>query len=285
VTDIDVGVRYVNRGDAAGLEYASALAEAVDDCGIESVWVSDRAVVPAHPIDSSPYSADGDLPDDDRRGVVDPFVWLSWFAARTGAVQLGTAAIALPLWNPVRLALQAASLAGLAPGRLLLGVGAGWMPEEFEIMGACRERRGRTMDAAIASLRRAWAGQSLDADHDLVAATPRPGAIPVVVCGHSLAAARRAGRLGDGFFPTPATRARELVPTMRAEAERSGRDADAVPVTVGWSPGDVDAMSSIVGVADRVVLPAPRCSPDELRHELARTVEQAVVAYRRVAGA
>ena len=191
----------------------------------------------------------------------DPLVWLAWAAASTTRIKLGTAILILPQHNPVTVAKQAATIDRLSGGRLLLGVGIGWMREEFAALGASFDDRAARMDEYIAVMRELWRSEPATfhgefVRFDRVYCSPRPaaGAVPIIVGGHSPAAARRAGRIGDGFFPARGAPA-ELFDLARRTAEEHGRDPDAVEFSASL-PDDLQDLPKLAraGVG-RVLVP------------------------------
>jgi alkanesulfonate monooxygenase SsuD/methylene tetrahydromethanopterin reductase-like flavin-dependent oxidoreductase (luciferase family) len=159
---------------------------------------------------------------------------------------------------------------------MVLGVGAGWLEEEFDALNASFGDRGRRLDEYIAIMRALWSGQKTTFDGDFFRfenciSLPRPanGTIPVIVGGHSPAAARRAGRLGDGFFPgsASATEIGELITLVRQTAEDHGRDPSAIEMIAGAGapPGPkLDARIeelAAIGVTHAIV---PTFRPDAL---------------------
>ena len=179
----------------------------------------------------------------------------------------------LPQRPAALVAKQAATLDVLSGGRLVLGVGAGWLRDEFDALGASFDDRGTRLNEAVAAMRAIWSQDSAtfaseSVTFEAVVANPKPvnGSIPIVIGGHSRAAARRAGRIGDGFHPArgSAAEVRPLIEEMRAEARRAGRDPARVEVTCG-APKDADVVRSFrdAGI-DRVLLPFPARDPDEI---------------------
>lgn len=245
---------------------AAHLAQAAEEAGFESLWTTEHVVVPAGYRSNYPYSKSGKM----ARGVEnfdspDPIVWLTFVAAVTSTIRLATGVLILPLHNPVVLAKQAATLDLLSGGRVILGVGAGWLAEEFDVVGVPFEGRGRRTDEYIAALRSLWTQDLSSFSGEFVSFTdvycrplPVQRPIPIVVGGHSLRAARRAGELGDGFFPASASweDLPGLVAAVRESAERAGRDPGAIEVTVGTRPERewVERFAAL-GV-DRIVIPA-----------------------------
>jgi len=199
--------------------------------------------------------------------IPDPIVWLAFVAAATERLRLGTGILILPQRNPLILAKEVATLDRLSGGRMELGVGVGWLREEFEALGVPWERRGVRTDEWIEVLRAVWAEDHVDFDGTFTSfsgasVNPKPvgSSVPVTIGGHSRAAAERAGRLGDGFFPAKGDIA-ELVDVMRQTATDAGRDPLAITVSTGSAGvfGD-DPNGAIQELADkgvdRVIVPA-----------------------------
>lgn len=237
------GVMFANTGWSAGPEGAARMGRTAEDAGFDSLWTVEHVVVPsgyesAYPYDSSGKMARGaedfDLPD--------PFVWLTFVAATTSTIKLGTGILILPQRNPLIVAKEVATLDHLSGGRALLGVGVGWLAEEFAALGVPFEDRGRRLDEYVDALRCLWTAdkatmQGRYVDFRDCISRPRPanGTVPIVVGGHTERAARRAGRLGDGFFPGSGEveDVAVLLEVMRREAEAADRDPDAIEVSVG----------------------------------------------------
>ncbi len=261
-----VGIRFANADWRADPDGAARFAGLAEESGIESIWASDRAVMPWRYVPAYPYDPGGRLPDYFHHvPVAAPLTWLAWIAARTSRIRLGTGVLVLSQRPAALVAKEAATLDVLSGGRLLLGVGAGWCAEEFAILGAEFGVRHEALEEWIAALRTLWSGPHASfAGHHLrfddVNAAPRPaaGTIPIVIGGSGRAAALRAGRIGDGFYParaTPAELAR-LVTIMRESAARCGRDPDAIEVTCGCE-ADLDAVLAFGRAGAHRVLLAP----------------------------
>jgi probable F420-dependent oxidoreductase len=256
---------FANGARAAEPDHALAVATAAEALGFDSLWAVQHVAIPAANQSPYPFSDNGTVPGGASVAVPDPLVWLAWVGAATTTIRLATDVLILPQQHPLVVAKQVATLDRLTGGRVILGVGAGWLRDEFDALGAGFDRRGARMDEAIAVLRQAWAPGA--SDHygdeirfDSVHIEPKPAStIPIVVGGHSAAAARRAGRLADGFFPLECQgdHLRRLAVIMRQAADEAGRDPDRVEITVD-APSDAaeaDAQAE-VGVA-RVVVNAP----------------------------
>jgi probable F420-dependent oxidoreductase len=184
--------------------------------------------------------------------VADPLVWLGLVAGAVPEIRLGTGILILPEHNPVILAKAVASLDRLSGGRVTLGIGVGWLREEFELIGVPWARRGARTDEYIGALRALWRheiasfhGEFVDFEGAKSYPKPaQPGGPPIVVGGQTEAAARRAGRLGDGFLPGGNLDAiPHLLQVARAAAESSDRDPAMLEMTyvLGRTTGDLGA--------------------------------------------
>jgi len=186
-----VGIKVPNWGPLSGPEAVSRTAMAADERGYHSVWVSDHVAIPA-------AAAKDGMGLDARTPFLDPLTTLAFLAGQTRNVQLGTGVFVLPLRHAVVVAKEAGTVDVLSDGRLLFGIGVGWLREEFELLDASFTERGRRTDAAIRTLRDCW---SPPAEGATVEMWPRPaGDVPVLIGGHSPAALARTVRLGDGWY-------------------------------------------------------------------------------------
>jgi len=283
---VKFGIIFANSGPWAYPEFAAAMGELAEGFGIESLWTVEHTVVPAGYGSEYPYSKSGRMPGPEEVPIPDPLVWLAWVAARTTTVRLGTGILILPQRNPVTLAKEVATLDVLSKGRVLLGVGVGWLKEEFDILGIPFDERGPRTDEAIAALRELWTSDEAEFhgrffDFARAKSYPKPaqeGGVPVVVGGHSVAAARRAGRLGDGFFPAGADldSVAPLLDEMRRAAREAGRDPDSIEITCGGAK-DAETVGRYadLGVARMVIRP-PAFEPDGLRSGLERFAEDVI---------
>ena len=256
------GLRFCNTGRFVEPGPAVELAEAAEEAGFESLWAIEHTVVPKDYAPNAPQVEGGKMAGGvEDVDMPDPIVWLSFVAARTSRINVATGILILPQHRPLHVAKQAATLHRLAGGRFILGVGVGWMPEEFQALGASFEKRGRFADEAIQALRRLWADSPAEfhgehVDFPPLYCEPRPagGHIPIVVGGHTKAAARRAGRLGDGYFPARGAPA-DLFEIARGAAAEAGRDPAEIEITASL-PDDLEELSAYrrMGV-DRVTVP------------------------------
>ena len=262
-----VGIAFANIGPFGSAEGAAAVGRAAEAAGIDSLWTVEHVVYPDEYGSTYPYDDSGRMamaPDTD---LTDPLTWLTWVGAHTSTLRLATGILILPERNPVVLAKQLGTMDALTGGRIDLGIGVGWLREEFDALGIPWERRGARTDEYVAAMRTLWSGNSVSFDGDFVSfsgvsSNPKPvnGSVPIVIGGHSDAAARRAGRLGDGFWPGKGD-LDHLLDVMRREAEAHDRDPDAIEVT--WA-GDLTAGEDPVAAAaalaakgvSRVIVPS-----------------------------
>ena len=274
------------RGPAvATAEYAAGVAQALEDMGVESIWVAEHVVVPAQYESRYPYATDGRMPLTGDDPIPDPLEWLAFVAGATSRLVLGTAILVLPEHQPVMLAKRLATLDALSKGRLVAGVGVGWLREEAEALGVPFEQRGARTDEHIRAMRALWTDDvaSFEGDHVRfrdVKSRPRPyrqGGVPIVVGGHSPAAARRAGRLGDGFYPlgVAAEGLSGLVEVMHREAAASGRDASAIELMT-HGPRDVEEARRLadLGVTRFLISARPDDDAEGVRRLVGRYQER-----------
>ena len=267
---MDFGIVFANTGPFVDPEAAAAFAIKAEEVGFESLWTVEHVVVPAGYESTYPYDPSGRMPGNDDAPIPDPLIWLSYLAAVTSRIKLATGILIVPQRNPLVLAKQLATLDAMSGGRMEFGIGVGWLEEEFDALGVPFDGRGRRTDDYVAAMRALWAddrathhGEFTSFDDCVMRPQPERGAIPVHVGGHSDAAARRAGRLGDGFFPGKGDHAEltRLFDVARAAAAEAGNDPDDLVLTSGGNGAvgsraldEVKALAEM-GV-DRVVLPS-----------------------------
>lgn len=232
---------------SAGTDGDSALeiCRRAEQLGFDSVWGGEHVIRPARISSPYPYAADGQMPGDAETPIPDPLIWLAYVAAAAPSVRLGTCILIVPQRNPLVLAKEIATLDHLSGGRVDLGLGVGWMREEFEALGIPWERRGARNDEYVAAMRALWAGPDAEFHGEFVdfppaTCCPRPvrGSIPILVGGDTPAAVRRAARIADGYFPganDPAELAR-LIEELRIAAEKEGRDPASIPIHAIFGP-------------------------------------------------
>ncbi len=226
------GIHLPQYGRVASGEAVARAARHAEDLGFADVWVSDHVVHPAEQDYPSPY-------------LLDPFATLSWAAAVTERIRLGTSVIVLPQHNPVWLANHLASVDLMSGGRLIVGAGVGWSEREYEALGQPFGDRGRRMDEILDLLRVAWREDPASFEGATYRFTdirflPKPAhEIPIWVGGGVEAAFRRGVERGDGFHVVGRTPA-EVAPIV----ERLRRDRPEPSFTIsartGWDPQGMD---------------------------------------------
>lgn len=271
------GVMFANTGHGSSPTGALTLARTAEEAGFEALWTVEHVVVPSGYESAYPYDPSGKMAGGaEEFDLPDPLIWLTWVAAHTSRIRLATGILILPQRNPVITAKELATLDHLSGGRVTLGVGAGWLAEEFDALGVPFAERGRRLDEYVEVMRTLWREDKADFDGEYFQfsqciSRPRPaqGTIPVIVGGHTPVAARRAGRLGDGFFPGNASISEitDLLAIMRTAAEEAGRDPDAISVIAGAGAPPGDALDARIGRlaeigVEQVILPA--YPPDRL---------------------
>jgi probable F420-dependent oxidoreductase len=240
---IDIGWFGVGSGALADAEGVAEVARAAEDLGYESVWVGE------HPVLIDPHAAPSPLPPHSE--LLDPVAVLAYAAAQTTTVKLGTGIVILPLRNPVILAKQLASVDVLSKGRLLVGVGVGYVPGEYEAIGVPFGTRGRRADDYIDAMRTLWDDDDPQFSGEFAAfsgvqSRPRPASprLPVYASGMSTAALRRAVARADGwygFFQDLDSTKRSLdeLARLAGEVERPAVLGD-LDITVTPPPGAID---------------------------------------------
>ncbi len=269
------GVVFANTGKLANPDRATTLAKLAEDTGFDSLWAADHVFIPAGHGSPYPYSPDGNMPWRDTVSLPDPLVWLSYLAAVTRHIRLTTGVLVLSQRNPLITAKQAATLDNLSGGRLMLGVGAGWLKEECEALGVPFSERGARLDEYIDVMRAVWTGDDTTFHGEFVHIDraifrPKPaqdGGIPIIIGGHSRQAAVRAGSKGDGFFPAKITlnEIKPLIVTMREAAAEAGRNPEEIEVTAGGAL-DLDSVKAFgdAGV-HRILLPVFASDEESLK--------------------
>lgn len=228
---MELGVFLPVSGRAAGPEVLTEAARTAEAQGFDAVWSAERIVQPVEVRTPYPYDAAGTFIVPADRPFLDALTCLAFLAGCTARIKLGISVTVLPYHHPLRLARVAATLDHLSNGRFLFGVGVGWMREEFDALGVAFDERGRISDEQIQVFRRLWSSEQTSFEgtyyrfEDVVLQPRRP--LPIWVGGEVRAARRRAGRLGDYWFPyfvriTPAELGRlfEEVRMFAAEANR-----------------------------------------------------------------
>ena len=198
--------KFGGRITGARMRDCKAIAEIYEEAGFESIWVPDHLALPAEMPTNYPYRADGTLPFPTDSALFDPWVWLAYIAAATERVKLATGVYILPLRHPLDTARSVVSLDRVSNGRVLLGIGVGWLETEFEWVGQDFTARGPRTSAIIRALRALWTEDTAEIhdeffDFGPTRLRPQPRVpIPIEVGGKTKAALRRTAELGDGWI-------------------------------------------------------------------------------------
>ncbi|MCH2627858.1 MAG: LLM class F420-dependent oxidoreductase [Acidimicrobiales bacterium] len=258
---------------------AGELARKAEEGGFHSIWAVEHAVVPLEYASTYPYDDGGRLfKGASQLDHSDPLIWLAFAAAATTKIRLATGILILPQRNPLIAAKEIASLDRLSDGRLDLGIGVGWLREEFEALGVPFEARGARTDEYLRALKVLWSETEAEFHGDFVDfapvyCQPKPTQqpIPILVGGHSDRAAQRAGELGDVFFPAerPVETLVSLHSLARQHAEESGRDPSKIELWTS-SNGDRGHLDQLVeaGVTQVMVPARPPEQLEELYSQL-----------------
>jgi probable F420-dependent oxidoreductase len=278
------GLMYANGGPFAFPEMVVHLAQTAERCGIESLWTVEHVVIPVGYQSTYPYDPSGRIPAPDQLPLPDPLAWLAYAAAVTKTIKLATGILILPQRHPLYVAKEVATIDVLSHGRVILGIGVGWLEEEFRALGIpFGERAARTAEA-VRAMRSLWKDEAAPFHGkyyrwDAVESHPKPiqkPGVPIVVGGHTEMAARRAARYGDGFFPGVAEdeKLKWLLGVMRDECKKIGRDPKTIEVTSGRAVPTVDSVKELTDLGvSRFMVPPPAFDPVGITEGLERLGE------------
>ena len=252
------GIHLPHAGEQATPALIRRHAERAEALGLDDVWVSEHIIVPRDKFPRSPL-------------FFDPVLSLTWAAAVTKRVKLGTSVLVLPMRHPLPLAKELATLHNFSEGRLILGAGSGWLEPEFAALGIPFTERGRRLDEGLAMMRAVWSEDPVTFKSRYIPAviegmtmTPHPiSAIPLWFGGSSDAAIKRTIRIGDGWHGSGHTPAEATTLIQRLRAARPGPEF-TVSMRVQWDGRDrgvlkalVDGYASI-GVGHLLIAPQDR---------------------------
>src|SRR5262245_58816219 len=257
---MELGIVVPNTGRLASAEAIYRIAEHAEALGFAAVWTADHLVLPVETTASYPYTRERGLALDPDWPFLEPLVVLAGIAARTRRIRLGVSVYLAALRHPIVTAKLVASLDQLSGGRVLLGVGAGWLPEEYAALGIGWSERGRALDEQIEALRALWrearpahAGPRWPFAGIGFAPKPVRGSVPIWVGGNSRAALRRAARLGDGWHAIDLgpDELRRRLGELDALCAQHGRRRDEIVVS----------MRAQIAILPRPLAPAERPGP------------------------
>lgn len=217
-------------------------AQAAEELGFESVWAGDHIVLPTAKTTQYPYTADGSFSRPASAPFLEMMTVLSYLAACTKRIRIGSTVVILPYRNPIVQAKMFASLDVLSGGRAVCGVGVGWLEKEFDVLGVPYADRGAMSDECLAVFKSLWTQDKPEFhgrffSFDGIEFQPKPVQkphIPIWVGGHTRRAIRRTVAYGDAWHPTRQTPEYVfgLLPYLRRQAEASGRDPDGITISL-----------------------------------------------------
>lgn len=238
---MEYGITLPATGPLATPEALTAVATLAEALGYTSLWVTDHIVIPEASTSAYPYRVDRKLPWPSNIPYLDAFTALAWVGAVTHKIRLGTSVLILPLRPPLIVAKTVATLDYLTGGRMLLGVGAGWLKEEFELLGQPFEARGRRMKEAIRILKACWGDDPVRFEGECYrlapfGLNPKPAQgfrLPVLGGGESDAALRRVAEVCDGWHPLNLSpeQVAERLGRLREFVARAGRSMADLTLT------------------------------------------------------
>jgi probable F420-dependent oxidoreductase len=280
------GIGFANSGAFSDPTLLAHLATTAERCDIESLWSVEHVAIP---VEHRPYpgSKDGQMPGGDHVPIPDPLIPLAYVAAITKTIKLATGVLILPQRHPIYTAKEVATLDVLSGGRVMLGIGSGWMKEEFESLGIDFHERGARTDEAIQAMRALWSEgtSSFQGKHfsfGPLHSYPKPVRkdVPIHVGGNSTAAARRAGRFGDGFFPPLMNpdQLKQLFAVVKSEARTAGRDPASIEFSCLVRSTRSDDLKTLADLGvSRVVMMPPGTNPEVITRSLEK-FQQDVIA-------
>lgn len=238
------GIVPINLGEFTDPQVVIPFVQKAERLGYESVWTAEHVIIPKHYDSVYPYNPSGKVPFRPDAAIIDPLVALTFIAAATSRLRLGTGVNILPQTNPLYLAKWASSIDHLSQGRLMLGLGIGWLQEEFAAIGVPFAQRGKRSDEYLAALKAVWTGQEVDFQGEFVRwqgfqmrpAPAQAGGVPLVIGGVSAPAIRRTVRHGNGWYVIGKD-LDEYRAHMRAlddECRRQGRNRAELEITAYW---------------------------------------------------
>jgi probable F420-dependent oxidoreductase len=281
------GLMYANAGPFAYPEGMTNLARTAEAAGIESLWTVEHVVIPVGYKSTYPYDPSGKIPAPDSMPIPDPLLWLASAAAVTKTIRLATGILILPQRHPLYVAKEVATLDVLSGGRAILGIGVGWLEEEFNALGIPFDDRGSRTAETVRAMRSLWKDEPEAFEGRFFKWAPlqshpkpiqKPG-VPIVVGGHTELSAKRAARYGDGFFPgvADAEQLTAIIKTLRDECKKLGRRPEEVEISAGRRAIDLDNVRRLqdLGVS-RVMVPPPAFDPDGIRQGLGELADKVI---------
>jgi probable F420-dependent oxidoreductase len=255
-----IGITCGGIGPYASGDFLRRSVQAAERAGFAHYWVPDHVILFAsYPESTYPYAEGSgqEIPDQDpdaplqfgddtfalvdpRVEFVDPVVAMTWLAAATTTIEIGSNVLVLPQRHPIILAKQLATLDACSYGRIILGVGAGWAKEDFDAMGVDFSLRGKLTNEMIRAMQALWrddpatfSGEYFKFKEAFCFPKPaRPDGVPILIGGESKPALRRVAQLGDGWLPynLPVEDAAGVIGELKAMTRRAGRDPEKLRI-------------------------------------------------------
>jgi probable F420-dependent oxidoreductase len=255
---MDYGLFFVNVGAFSEPRPFAQLVTTAEKVGFESIWTIEHVVIPVGYQATYPYHPSGKIPIATDTAIPDPLLPLAFAASITSRIKLATGVVILPQRHPFYVAKEAATLDRLCEGRLMLGVGIGWMEDEFRALGIpFKERAGRT-DETIRAMRSLWkaAPEAFESKYfrwGPVECSPKPvspSGVHIVIGGHSEGSARRAARFGNGFFPAvfapeDITKLKQVIDDECAKIGRDPREIEFTAMLAKEEEATIEAMAKV----------------------------------------
>ena len=239
-----LGIIPINIG-MQSLDEVVQLAQLAESLGYESVWTFEHVIVPVDYESKYPYDASGKMGAAPETNFIDPLIALAAVAASTKTIRLGTGVNILSQANPLYLAKQAASLDFVSSGRFMLGIGIGWLKEEFDALGVPFARRGARFDDYVEAMRKVWSGEVVEHESDFISwhgfksyPLPVQNPLPLVMGGDKGKIFERIAKYGNGWY-APAGDPAEIkghLENLRKACDAIGRDMSEIEITCMW-PG------------------------------------------------
>jgi probable F420-dependent oxidoreductase len=249
------GITGVGSGSTARPELLTQVAKKAEELNFESVWIPEHLAIPVSINSPYPYSEDGKFPGGPNAALHDPFVALSFVAACTEKIKLGTGVFVLPLRNPLAVAKAAASVDVLSQGRLLFGIGVGWLEEEFQATGMNFQDRAPRGREWVKILKALWTEETPEYDgrfhsFEPIGFNPKPVQKPhppIIFGGETRAALKRTAALGDGWYGvryTPESVKPQLA-LLKELTQQAERDFSEIEISVGFEPGTAMSLDNV----------------------------------------
>jgi len=262
-----IGIVSINVGAPSTAENMVEVVQHAEAAGLESVWTFEHVMVPTDYDSKYPYAASGKMGIPAEGWFVDPLISLAHVAAATKTIRLGTGVNIFPQANPLLFAKQTASLDALSGGRLTLGLGIGWLAEEYKAMGTPFARRGARFDDYLEAVKKVWSGEIVEHESEFLswhgfksyptpAQKPHP---PILIGGTTTKTLQRVVKAADGWY-APSDSQQELtekIAELKEMAAQAGRPFESIDITTNWRIGKYpDALPQLedLGITRAVVL-------------------------------